>query len=409
MEKSIDSKNAQPQESGVSTPEKEGARDYGAQKLSVAGLDALCASSANSSTANDKQNKLLPEITFTDSGNTDRQHQDIARSLSKVASDTIRLNYTGLIDTFIPLRSSSIINGFKAGQSPSAEGSLWTGGGKAVEDRVVAQLAAALLLDEKTAESEKEKKLADTANGLRSTVADIAGLAATYASSQAVKLGLNLIFSEPHLKLGASIAAGLIAGGVTNNAVRDDDLLGHRGFLRNTATAGLLSASTFAYRAWETPGLASTFAKNASIGFGFGAGYQASKIAAGEREDGKDYSDWKQWAADMGRAGAISGLTAINVPFMTLPLNLLGRSKLLSAPIASATSELNFGAGGLPTRLLLGHIAESLGNKADAKIYSELYKKARQALDSESPENKELFRNNALDIFLSQFNETKKN
>ncbi|MBX9569181.1 MAG: hypothetical protein K2X77_09820 [Candidatus Obscuribacterales bacterium] len=80
-------------------------------------------------------------------------------------------------------------------------------------------------------------------------------------------------------------------------------------------TAELLASRTMSLAEWQARRAGAQFVGTMAAGTMFGSGFQAAKIAAGERVDGKDYSNPMTWVKESGTAGLQVGFaSAFTIP-----------------------------------------------------------------------------------------------
>lgn len=94
-------------------------------------------------------------------------------------------------------------------------------------------------------------------------------------------------------------------------------------------TAELLAARTMSLAEWQARRAGAQFVGTMAAGTLFGTGYQAAKIAAGERVEGKDYSDPMVWAKESGTAGLQVGFaSAFTIPLAASFLRPVGLGRV---------------------------------------------------------------------------------
>ena len=362
-----------------------------------------------------------------------------AIAYSEAAKRTIAASQTGLIDQLGLTGTSALVNGITVSLTghyisdiPYVGGILASpfGGGKEAEERAVKQEALAILQNKEEAQMQRDAVVKEGTSALKGIAGDVTGVATTFATGYGINYGLNALTAlsnvDPRLKLGVAVVGGLAAGGLTNNAIRGEDLLSYKGYVRNTGgsaltyaavrgfsaiptkqalseatlaklgekyavegglkgttaaalapelatasglntatrigdalthrlnplsytpfkvgltaagtegatwlkpwtkvaasyvgwggerTAQMLASNAISLGEWQARRAGAQFVGTLGTGYMFGAGYQATKIASGDRIDGKNYSDWKQWGTEMNTAGLQTGMaSALFIP-----------------------------------------------------------------------------------------------
>lgn len=241
-------------------------------------------------------------------------------------------------------------------------------GGSTKERDIINNLAMAQLANAEQAQIEQQRVMDKSSTGWGNFTADATGLAATLLTAH----GLNLAHAnlakvlpvvaklDPRIATGVTIGTGLIAGGMTNNYMRDESLSAVSGFGRNTFVAGLTVGAMKGLNSLPDVNAASALAHTGrltgalGVGATYGAAYKGMTIAAGDRIEGANYRDPAQWGSEMawaagkGAAYTLLFATAIKpagaMAEAALPNNMVGNAlkhvgvgEIASGAVASST------------------------------------------------------------------------
>lgn len=159
-------------------------------------------------------------------------------------------------------------------------------------------------------------------------------------------------------------------------------------------TAQLLASRTMSVAEWQARRAGSQFVGTMAAGTLFGSGYQGAKIAAGERIEGKDYSNPTTWLKEMGESGLQVGLaSALTLPLTASALRPLGLGRVENF-VGSQTANLFSRVPGVAAEAVPG-LVTATGNAAllltqptmkgfehwgNAQVYVHQYEQAEKRL-----------------------------